>query len=618
MLNEVILNRDKKLASLYRTASYLGRSLRENVELFKYDDNTEKVWFVTQNQKIISGIVTESGLEELEVNEASTYLDSQEFNKLIEKQVNSLIGNLYRDNYSSGKKDLVETLNLWEERLKLNKISKLLQSKSASVVENKDILSTPQFKNLMEILPSLTQFLKVNKTKISNISEIRSTAILSKTIAEAFNMPKVTYQTLAEAKKFEISESDENVSLYELITRQELIKKELLENKRNFNLIWTSHPKVIALANAINGDEDEKAEALSEAITDIPYVALLSKKQMTDMFNTLLNVSESVVNIKDIQSYSSQLFEAKKPIKRELIKTLDEKYGINFQNLKEPASFRSLLNTQIVLFETLNKVLPKGSAQKQVIKEAIEVLKEKNGIEAIDVNDIICTLFEESGYSFINESAISRYLDFDSIANDLGNVVNILKMIKSTQALGGQGGDAMPQGMQSPQPTPNSPVPQDGYSRLANDLNLDVSDDTQEDDEENVEMSPEDEEGGDMGGMGGLDRDGDGQHTMQDHELEDMEGMEGEEEEEPPVEMSKEQLMSTMSELENLINDIKLKMGDSSEDSEEDDTTVNINTGEGDDEVHVDQPKGSHDVESEEEYEDETGEDEDEEEKEDN
>ena len=151
MFENMILNRDKKLHNLYKISSYLGRSLRENVELFKYDDNLNKVWFVTESNKLISGVVSESGLTEVEVSETSEYLNDKEFDKKVRNQVNSLIGNLYRDNYSLGKQDLLQTLNLWEERLKLDKIGKLLESKSSLVSENKDILKSDQFTSLIEM-----------------------------------------------------------------------------------------------------------------------------------------------------------------------------------------------------------------------------------------------------------------------------------------------------------------------------------------------------------------------------------------------------------------------------------------------------------------------------------
>jgi hypothetical protein len=610
MFENMILNRDKKLHNLYKISSYLGRSLRENVELFKYDDNLNKVWFVTESNKLISGVVSESGLTEVEVSETSEYLNDKEFDKKVRNQVNSLIGNLYRDNYSLGKQDLLQTLNLWEERLKLDKIGKLLESKSSLVSENKDILKSDQFTSLIEIIPSLVKFLNKNKDKVTKISEIKSAVILSKTLSEAFNMPKLTHSELADSKEYVISEN-ENVSLYELITRQELIKKELLESRKNFNLIWVSHPKIVKLAESIVESDEEKLESLAEAINDIPYVALLSKKQMSEMFDTILNMSESMVSPKDIQEYSSWLFEAKKPVKREIINTLNEHYGINFQNLKEPASFRSLLNTQIVIFETINKILPKGSPQKPVLKQVIDLLKEKNGIEAIDVNDVIHYIFEQAGYEFLNESAMSRYLDFDSIASDLGNVANILKMIKASSAMAGmQGGQATMAAnppMQSPQPTP---MPQVAQSSGGDPSEEDLGSDLPTDDEENVEI------GGDM-----QDQVPQGGEEMP-LEQPDMEGGE------VPIEMSKEQLMSTMAELENILGDLKMKLGEGEgeeemeepemegeEEHEEPDgdeemggeKKITIDTGDGDDEVHIDQPEGSHDVEGEEEYQEEMG-----------
>ena len=50
-----------------------------------------------------------------------------------------------------------------------------------------------------------------------------------------------------------------------------------------------------------------------------------------------------------LTSFASIIFEMKKPVKNLLIKTINEKYGINVQNLKEVASFRGLVETQIVI-----------------------------------------------------------------------------------------------------------------------------------------------------------------------------------------------------------------------------------------------------------------------------
>ena len=70
----------------------------------------------------------------------------------------------------------------------------------------------------------------------------------------------------------------QNKSIYEMICRQELVKKELLESKKNFGDSWATSPKVKALAGLIyEEDEGSIAEALSEAIDEVPYFAFVTK-----------------------------------------------------------------------------------------------------------------------------------------------------------------------------------------------------------------------------------------------------------------------------------------------------------------------------------------------------
>jgi hypothetical protein len=57
-----------------------------------------------------------------------------------------------------------------------------------------------------------------------------------------------------------------------------------------------------------------------------------------------------------------------------------------------------LLNTQVLIFEALAKLSPKGSVQKDVLVETASMLKNKNGVESIDVNHFIELLFEKAGY----------------------------------------------------------------------------------------------------------------------------------------------------------------------------------------------------------------------------
>jgi len=84
---------------------------------------------------------------------------------------------------------------------------------------------------------------------------------------------------------------------------------------------------------------------------------------------------------------------------------LQEKYGINLNNIKETPTFKTLLNTQVLIFESLAKVAPRGSVIKECLNDMSEMLKSKNGVEAIDVNNGIRFLFTESGYDDLYEEA---------------------------------------------------------------------------------------------------------------------------------------------------------------------------------------------------------------------
>ena len=89
----------------------------------------------------------------------------------------------------------------------------------------------------------------------------------------------------------------------------------------------------------------------------------------------------------------------KKPLKKTIITVLNEKYGINVQNLKYAASFRGLAEAQIVIFESLSRLAPKSSVIKDVFGQVSKMLREKSGVEVIDVNDILQALFEKAGYT---------------------------------------------------------------------------------------------------------------------------------------------------------------------------------------------------------------------------
>jgi len=139
---------------------------------------------------------------------------------------------------------------------------------------------------------------------------------------------------------------------------------------------------------------------------------------------------KSGVTEKDIQEFSSRVFEYKKDVKEVFINNINEKYGVSIQNLQDPASFKSLANTQVVIFEALSRLAPKGSVLKGILSEMAQNLKGKHGVECIDVNDFLLEMFVSAGYDSILEEASGSKVDFKRITGQLSDIKNLVSNIQ--------------------------------------------------------------------------------------------------------------------------------------------------------------------------------------------
>lgn len=560
MFENLFENRNRTVSDLIKLGDYLGRSLRENVSIFKIDVEEKSVCYVTESNKVIAGTYDLSEglrLEDIVVEDVAEFLDEARFDSLVDNKISGFVKNIYEDSHKQAKSSFDDLLYLWESRLKFKNIKNKLEEKTLKFNESSQIIGTKEFDNFLEIAPQLVAYLRENKSKISKISEIRSAVRLSQTISEAFDIPKVDYEELAEDGSYSVNQTSET-SIYEMICRHELIKKELLEHKANFDTVWASNQKVQNLAGLIYSDEDTVHRALVEAVKQVPYISLASKKQLTETFKNALNLNKvKDISLADIQNFASAIFEMKKPIKAEFISHLNERYGINVQNLKDPATFKSLLNTQAQIFETLAKVSPKKSVLRDVLMDLAESLAKKNGVEAIDCNEVIQEVFIAAGYDdlVINES-LNNYLDFEKIASDLDKVGGILRMIKGSGAAAGQpaamGG--MPQGM--PQAAQGMPEPEGGDMEGNDDPDVPQPASGMEDDDVSAQpLTPEDAE----------------EMPPEMAGAEDEEGMEGMEDMEAgEVEPSEEEVLGKMKELEDLISSLKMQIGGEGEESGDD------------------------------------------------
>jgi len=535
MFDGLFDNRNRTVSNLIKLGDYLGRSLRENVSIFKIDTEDRSVCFITESNKVIVGNYTlddQIALDNIVVEDAAVFADNNKFDVMVEGKISSFVKDIYEDNHKSARSSFDDVLYLWESRLKFKNVQHKLLEKSAKFNESNKIIESEEFQQFLEIAPDLVTYLQAHKEKISKVADIRNAVRLSQTVSEAFNVPKLDHDLLVEIGSFTVNEQAEN-SVYEMICKQELVKKELLEHKANFDTVWASNQKIQALAGFIYSDEPTIISALKEAISDVPYLAFASKKQLTETFKNSLNLNGvKDISINDIQEFASYIFEAKKPTRTELIKYLNERYGVNVQNLKEPASFRSLLNTQIVIFETLCKISPKGSVQRDVLSNLAEMLKTKNGVEALDVNDVIQEVFQSAGYEDMQISeSIDRVLDLEK----LKIVGEILKNLggggtPSTLSTATPGSAATAASM-APAMTPPTQTPPPAQGMDDDDVSVPQNAQVQGDEEEEVES----EEG--------------------------MPEEEGMEEEMPPSAMSDDDLMQKMNQIENLLASLKSEIG---------------------------------------------------------
>jgi len=434
MFDHLFENRNKTITNLIKLSDCLGRSLRENVELFAIDSEKNEVAFLTEGGKVITGTYTLDKnivLDSIKIQEIEIFTDNNIFETYVDEKVSNFVGNLNSDNYKDADESFSDILSLWENRLKFDNVRKKLEEKVSVFSESQEILSTSPFQRFLEVMPQFLTFLEEEKEDITKIKEIENAIKLSNSVSKAFNTPKMTIDDL-ETSPYTISRGI-NESIYEMLCRQELVKKELLESKKSFEVIWATNTKIRNLASLLYEDSEVTVlESLVDAVVDIPYLALTTKKQLFESLDSALGLSDhTAIPTKDIKEFASRLFEMKKPLKKTIISLLNEKYGINIQNLQDTATFTNLATTQTVIFESLARLAPKGSVLKTTLSEMGKMLKGKNGVEVIDINDILQEAFDSCSYSdFCEDFALVEGVSFDSILDESFTAAQLVEKAK--------------------------------------------------------------------------------------------------------------------------------------------------------------------------------------------
>ena len=436
MFSKLFEERDKTITHLVKLGDCVARSLRENVSLFAIDSNNSQVSYLTESGKVISGEYSmgkDVVFNNIKVQDSSVFEDPEKLDVFVSDKIHSFVESIHYGEYASADDSLGGILSLWENRLKISSVQSKLHEQSTKLRNIEQIIESSEFQKLMEVSPQLHTFLTENFDKIISVPEIRNAVNLSNAVSKAFDFPKLTLEDIQENKTYTLKDGV-SPSIYDMVCRQELVKRELIESKRSFDTIWADNASIQKLAGLIFESDEEVVASLSEALKEVPYLSLASKKSLFNTFsNCLAQVDGIGVSDKDIQGYASRIFEYKKEVKEIFIQNINEKYGVNIQNLQSPASFKSLANTQVVIFEALSRLAPKGSLLKEVLSEMATSLKTKCGVECIDVNDYLLEMFVEVGFAsvIVEGSDTPSKVNFRRVTKSMTDIQDLVKNLQS-------------------------------------------------------------------------------------------------------------------------------------------------------------------------------------------
>ena len=424
--------RNKKITNLSLLADNLGHTLRENVSVFSIDGQSNQVTFITESGNIIEGnfyFTDKIILDNIVVESGEVFTDKEKFDSAAKNQISLLIESVYSNKLAESGDIFDSILDSWTQRIQFNETVDKLREKRESFNNTFNIIGTTEFERFIELSENISKFISENIDKIKQVPEIKNAVRLSNTISEAFNFNRLSLEQLAEQGSIEYGLSDSS-DIYEMVCRQELIKREILESKKSFDSVWVTNEKVSNLASKVFEDDDAVIkQSLVEAFIEIPYLSLISKKQLSSTITKNLSVihEDLEVSKSEIKEFTKKLFEMKKPLKSLVSNMLQEKYGVNLNNIKDAPTFKTLLNTQSLIFESLAKLAPRSSVIKESLIKMSEMLKSKNGVEAIDINKGLRYLFENSGLADVYEdSGIS--IDF-SLQESFDSSDDVVKLI---------------------------------------------------------------------------------------------------------------------------------------------------------------------------------------------
>ena len=448
-------NRNKDLTNLHKAADYLGRALGENLKILSVDSKNDAVSFLSEGESIIcckyETLKGNLRLSEFVIESAKEALSPSKLDEEISEGIDSFLESLRESKFDTADTSFDDVLDLFDKRNSLGSYTATMSKHADSFGVATRIIESDEFKNLEELRPNLISFIKENLEDITNNRDIMDAMKINSAMSTAFKVNKLTMETLAESKHFNVDLSDKK-SLYEMVCQQELVRQELVEAKSSMSNIWITNKNVQKLSSMIFSKDNNIKETLAETIDDVPYFAFATKSDINEMLTSLYEVNTTdVISNKDTKEFVSKIYEWKKPVKDELVKILDEKYGINVANLKFVPTFNNLAKSTSVMCEVISMLASSKSVISAPLKEFSSFLSKKGGVEVLDVTDYLSECMAAGGVEVIEENMLMNYIDMPRLAKDL---MALKILIGADSAMGGEPGAEGMEGMEGEEEVP--------------------------------------------------------------------------------------------------------------------------------------------------------------------
>tara|TARA_R110000851_G_scaffold49134_4_gene118363 strand:- start:177 stop:2063 length:1887 start_codon:yes stop_codon:yes gene_type:complete len=398
-------SRDKSFVRISEAADFLSRSLRENLTIFEINDSDNKVTFLSEKNSFITcEYGTSDGkmtLSDFVVESLESVTDDERIDQTVSKSVSEFVVNLSDNRFDRAENTFEDILESLTSRHRIKETRAKLSKKAARFSAAYNIVDTSEFKKLLEVSPMLDKFVTENKKTLKKHTALMEGMRLSYLVSEAYDLPKLSYDDLNKA--FIVVPVNNKKSLYEMICEKELVRKELLESKEGFSRMWVGNEAITGLASCIYATDPVVVKNIKECVKQVPYFALAGKSDVYEVLNSVYEVTNpGTISQKDIREYVAKIFETKKPFKQVVLNTLNEKYGINMQNLKFIPSFKGLSEVYSQVLGIIAESAGEGVLH-DVCVDFSNLMKKKGGVEVLDVAAFLQESFERAGVNIITK-----------------------------------------------------------------------------------------------------------------------------------------------------------------------------------------------------------------------